>query len=725
MIQTLNRILNLKHDEWPRVARAWLLIFLTRFGFIVGWSVLIAGFLSHIGIEKLPFLFLLNAILIMLGTLVYRPIVHRIRKELLIALTALVAAAFLLSSIFFVYSNVSVFFTLLIFTEAVLVSQVGILLSLFNEELFTPLESQRTFPIIESAETLGGLIGGLTLSILAHSIPSYKFILMWTLSLILILPIVLKFNGKRDLKPHSSLKKRASLTERFYEIKKTPFLKTLLLIIALHWAMMNVIEFQYTKAVQQDVYSIQEETLVLNDNPYGVVLSSDGEVHQDGNHYFEQEITQKLGFLHMIFNSAALLLQLVLASRILSRLGIVSTLLLHPAITLLNLVDMTFKFSFFTTALTRGSYELTGLLFKNAYDASYYSIPHEDRSDIKEIMQGIVKPLGAIFGTGIILGLSLALDGTALTLSLNVFLIAMVLFMMTHMRHMKGHFTQLTERNISRKKDLSTRLNSIEMLALEGHSKFTEALHKILLRDEESLELKLATLKTLGERRDPSSVPSLVAALSANEIQIRRTAAQALTHYDNKVLPPFSKDQFLLSLEERLMSERDKPTQESLVKTYININESRFVHFIKAKIKTERGLKRAQAISCLRSFEDPELITLLEKHLEDRSSYVRSACIEVLWSFEAQRNRLEHYLKQMLESEKIPSLKASIETCGNLKLEWAGSKIESFTQHEHREIKETALRALAKIHWQEEMSPLPSHYAHQAKMKFNLTPLKA
>ena len=139
IIKKVNKILNLSEREWPRVAVAFSMTFLTRFGFIIGWSAMLATFLTKVGIEQLPILFLANAMLVMLGTIVFRRFLHKINRELLIVFIILGAVAFMLSSIFFVETNHVLFFSLLLISSAVLLGQLMILLSLFYEDLFTPL----------------------------------------------------------------------------------------------------------------------------------------------------------------------------------------------------------------------------------------------------------------------------------------------------------------------------------------------------------------------------------------------------------------------------------------------------------------------------------------------------------------------------------------------------------------------------------------------------------
>ncbi|MEK7524452.1 MAG: hypothetical protein AAB588_05495, partial [Patescibacteria group bacterium] len=257
LFNRINQVLNLSPREWPRVLVAWSMIFLSRAGYIIGGSILLALFLSRIGIELLPLLFLGNALLMMVGTAIYRNLIHRVRQELLIASTVLFASALLVASIWFLQENSLLFYGLFLFAESVLLSQLNILISLFNEELFSPLESQRTFPIIESAETFGGITGGLLLSVFADSLPSYKFILIWVILLLCILPIVLRYNARTmeipKLKEEDINEKESS---HFSALRKFPFLREMMVVVMFFWAIMNVLEFQYTKAIQENVFEV-------------------------------------------------------------------------------------------------------------------------------------------------------------------------------------------------------------------------------------------------------------------------------------------------------------------------------------------------------------------------------------------------------------------------------------------------------------------------------------
>lgn len=722
--EKINRLLNVSNQEWPRICIAWTLTFLARIGFIIGGSVLLAVFLSRVGIELLPGLFLLNALFMMGGAFVFRKLIHEFRRELLITTIVLVSSVALLLSIYLLGQNTLLFLVFFLLAESVCLSQLNILVSLFNEELFSPLESQRTFPIIESAETIGGIMGGLCLSLFAAEVPTYKFILLWILLLLAILPIVLLFNAKTMQVPRleeGEEKHHKKFKESFSEIKKIPFLKALMLVVVLHWGIINVLEFQYTKAIQQDVFSEQEETIVIHENTEVQLASEEEKTAQEE---YQHLIAQKLGTLHVIFYSAALVMQLIFASRIMTFLGVTSSMLLHPLVTLLNLIFMTLRFNFFSAAMTRGSYELTGILFKNSYDSSYYSIPHAIRTDMKEWMQGVMKPLGAMLGTILMIVIAFILKGPAQTLALNFILIAMSFCMAITLWGMGKKYTQMSEQNLSHKLDLPTRLNAIEILAQKGHDKTTLALQKILKRESEPEVLKESILHTLGLQEDLESISSVLEMLSHKNEHLRLAAAQALSQFHElkKALmeQSFTRYRVIESLKDRLQKEQNEAIREELVYVFYNLAPETLTEFLIETIKVENKQK-AVFIRMLRLFHDSNLRFYLEEHLNSRDPEVKAAAVVALWQFKPLRNELRHHLNQMLNSPKELVLCEGIEVCGIVKELSFKKELKSYLTHHSEKVKQTALLALAQMAEPSTIPTLVEALSNPAHEWFNRT----
>lgn len=696
MLERLNQVMNVSSREWPRILVAWSMMFLARFGFVVGWTLMLSIFLTRIGVSALPFLFLVNALLVITGSLIYRNLMKAVKREVLISFTVILAAAFLMSSLFFINSNTFLFFAFLLTAVSVLLAQLNILLSLFNEELFSPLESQRTFPIIESAETLGGILGGLTLTLFAETLPSFKFIIIWILTILLILPIVLKFNQNTMEIPRTKLEhiteNKRSLGTSVGKILRTPFLKGLLVVVLLQWALLNLVEFQYTTALEQTLSFAGGATVEMQE------------------HLF----MEKLGTLQLVFSAGALFIQLVLASRILVSLGITSTLLVHPVVTLFNILGLFFRFSFFSSAVTRGSFELTQLIFKNAYDSSYYAIPHEERSEIKEIMQGLIKPLGALIGTAFILVVVLVPE-THKILVQNLILLFATLCMMGFTLNLGKRYTAMTEQNLSRKFDLGTRVNAVEILGQNGHDRLSPALEKILNRENEPPLLKEKILESLGLRENLESIDLILKNMSHTHPEIRKAAVHSLSHFTDlkkaKMSHSFTRHLVLSTLQKNIENEKIDAIREQMVQCYFNFSPHDVIPFLIDAIQ-KKSIYEASFIRMLKLFHDPHLKSFLTPHLKSKSAEIRSAAINALWQFKNIRNELKHYLNQMLESSKKEILLLGIQTSGEVQYMQSKAKISEWLHHEDPEIRHAATLSLALME-EDHVIPLMVHFLIQ------------
>lgn len=676
LFNALSRVLNIQQSEWSRVLVGWSMTFLTRIGFIIGSTILLATFLSKSGVALLPYFFLGNAILVMLGTFLYRPLLHRVRRELLITYTVLYSAAFLIASVAFLPQGNSVFFVFYMIGQAVFVTQLSILISLFNEELFSPLESQRTFPVIESAETLGGIAGGFLLSTFSHSIPAYKFMVLWVILLLLIIPIVLFFNARTLEVPklegeHKHGPKK--LKESLQAIRKVPFLKALLVVVLLHWAIMNIVEFQYTSALQNAV------------------------AHTE---HYEEDLTTRLGTLHMVFYSVALFIQLIAASRVLTSLGVISSMILHPIGVILNVLAMTYHYSFVSAALVKGGFEFTNIFYKNGYDSSYYAIPHSLRDDTKEVMQGLMKPFGAMVGTGAMLLTTFFFADATLVLALNGVIILAALLMLLLLQRMSGLYTEMCEHNLSHKLDLSTRLNAVEILGQKGHSHSVPSLERMLKRNQEPIILKEKIVQTLGLREEVTSIEALLTLLDHRSDRLRFTVMEALNRFELLKKSPlrhsFTRTRVLHTLEAHLLSERDELVREAIVDCLFEMDPQRFTETVLHGLDQE-GPHKAKLIRMLKLFSDPNLKHYLAPALESKDPEIRAAAVVALWKDSSMRSSLVHLLEQLLHSPKPKHVLAGVVAAGEVQYKPALETLRTLAKDKDVSLQKAALLSLAQL----------------------------
>ena len=150
-----SHVFNISKHEIFRVVIAWILKFLLHTATVLGFTITLALFVGEMGIEKLPLLFVFQALFAIAGTFLLSNYLKKFSKAKALNIGAFTFSILAILAFFIHTSSQILFFTLLILIYSVIITQMNIALSLFTEELFSPLESERTFPIIESAEPIG------------------------------------------------------------------------------------------------------------------------------------------------------------------------------------------------------------------------------------------------------------------------------------------------------------------------------------------------------------------------------------------------------------------------------------------------------------------------------------------------------------------------------------------------------------------------------------------
>lgn len=667
----LSKLLNVSRAELPRVSVCWVMNFFLRVGFVIGWTLLTAMFVTRFGIAKLPYLFITNAVFVILGTVLYSEIIHRFRKDVLIILSALFGSFTLLGSLFFPENFV--FFALLIVVQSVFLSQLHILIWLFAEKLFSPLESQRAFPLIESAETLGMLAGGALIAALASSIPGYKFIYIWILTLVLIIPALFLFRSYVRKIPFLNIKRKRPLTLQSVsqlqrmtsgarELKKNSLVKTLFVIVLCQWIFVSLLEFQYTKAVNQSVTHAGESTIVLDERQFTVslLLASHAMKRETpeprrGKELFssEQELTQNLGALHILFAVSALLIQLLFASRLIGNLGIAGSLLLHPVVLILGLFGMTFRFNFFSAVIARNNFEISNTVFKNAYHSSFYVLSRSLRQMTKEFLDGLVRPIGTILGMGFLLGFGLLYAEAKFTLSINEFMLFILLIMIWAIVRFRRAYTQLSKRHLLGKGETSEKLQAIEILSQPGHHDPTSSLVKTLADSHESVRVKTAVLEALERLSDPVSISAIVHAFSDKSHEVRRAAVAALRPFaeylDDHVMLQHTVIDALRKLFRR---EPHHEVQAEIIEILSMFNHAGVVDFLLDILKHSAPSLQALCLKFFRRVEDQHLNEYILPYLDSRNPEVRAGAIIALWDFPLHHAVVRDLLDSMLADRR-------------------------------------------------------------------------
>ena len=94
---------------------------------------------------------------------------ERFRIEILLTIATFAAATFIFLAAYF-HASLPLFYFFAVRGYSVFLPQISIFLSNYLEDFFTPWEGSRLFPLIESAETIGAIVGGVALATLGSGI---------------------------------------------------------------------------------------------------------------------------------------------------------------------------------------------------------------------------------------------------------------------------------------------------------------------------------------------------------------------------------------------------------------------------------------------------------------------------------------------------------------------------------------------------------------------------
>ena len=199
---SVGTLVNIGPHEWVRVLFGWGLRFFWQVSYMMSWTILTVLTVDYFGVERLPYFYIANALLIMLGTMLFSGMIHRFVRNKFMAILAVIAALIFFAALWFQDGNVFLFLGLVLVSFSILLSQLQILISLFIEDLFSPSESERAFPVIGSAETIGGIVAGLVLASLVSFMEPETMLLVAGGFTLLMVPVLIFFGFYRRLIPH-------------------------------------------------------------------------------------------------------------------------------------------------------------------------------------------------------------------------------------------------------------------------------------------------------------------------------------------------------------------------------------------------------------------------------------------------------------------------------------------------------------------------------------------
>tara|TARA_Y100001970_G_scaffold99266_2_gene124857 strand:+ start:4213 stop:6408 length:2196 start_codon:yes stop_codon:yes gene_type:complete len=365
LLDRILRLINVYETEFMDLMFSVCISFVVKFLTVIGWSFLIIYFVELYSFEFLINLFLTHGVAMILGYFLFKNIFSKYKLNVVFSI--LVTIFSLISLVLpFIRSNQILFITCVFLAFSLILNQIKIAKNLFVEDLFSPIQSTRIFPVVEASETLAVILAGLFISLFAYNFTFESIFFICAFMSAFLLPIIVMHENstlKQDfnhLFEFNESSKDSDSEAKLSVIKYVVFFQVLFFVF---------LEFQYLYLLDLNYHS---------------------------------SFAIELGFYHVVFGGIAIFFQLFLTSHILKFLGVVKSMLVSPiTLAFLSFLGL-FHFNFLSTLILKTNQELSNILHYNAYHSSYYAFDHNSRVRFMELNEAYYRPLALIVGSAFI-----------------------------------------------------------------------------------------------------------------------------------------------------------------------------------------------------------------------------------------------------------------------------------------------------------------------------------
>lgn len=640
----LYRLIRLYPHEVGRTSVIWIIRFLYRFVFVLSWTLIVAQVSSAFhGGMSLPFLFLFHALLVFAGSVTSYFLFQRYELEH-VFLASLIVGVSLLFGVQFLPISDLMKIGVLLFVESAILVQLSINIETFTERLFTPLESARTFPVVESSDTVATFLAGLFLILNYQSLTATRVIWIACGVLALLVPLFLQYHSfirslpglclyRKQLLGHGA-KEEKDLT--FVKAKRQPFIKLLAIIVLSQWFFAVVLEFLFTYSVSMQVLHQAE-----------LVPAAVGAV--------DNVLIHEFGVLQIFFASATLISNLLLAGRFMSSFGIIGSMILHPIVALFSLAGMIVNFGFFTTVLSRVNAEVTGVVFRNSYQSSYYVFGETKSQFVRVILDGIVRPIGSLVGTlFLIASFSLISVQYFVPFVLAGTCIVLVIFLITTISLQRVYTDQVVLQIKHPDTPAELKISLLDVLAQKGHKHIYPFLQSLYTAKGQSPIVRMKLIEIFSKERD--FIQDIITGLSDEEYPVRLASLDALIGMSKRGFfddQPLSKQMIIEALKRQYLSDTQEDFRYKALLFLTTFKDMEVMDFLIELLGSQSPETLGEVIQACDAFGDPSFFPYIEELMSSSDARVWSSAVIALYKHERYEEEVLNFLtKRMRDSSE-------------------------------------------------------------------------
>ena len=499
----LQNIFDIRESEGQRTFLMFFYIFFVIASLLIVKPVRNSLFLTHFGVDKLPYAFILVAVSAAIVTWAYSRLAQKAKLDILILNTMLFCIAIFLSFWILLYLQYGkgwfyyAFYVWVALFGVISTSQFWLLANY----VFNAREAKRLFGLIGAGAISGGIFGGYLTNFLAPKFGTRNlifFCIAFLLVCLLLLSRVWKISGRQNyderIRQQKRVKKAYSGTDVFELFKRSKHLAYLAGIVGLGVIVANLVDFQFN--------AIASQTITDKD-----------------------QLTAFFGFWLSNLSIASLLLQLFLTSRILKYLGVSASLFFLPAGILIGAVCILAFPALWSAVLIKvsdGGFKQS--INKAGLELLYLPLPHSVNNQGKTIIDVFVDSLATGIG-GLLLVLFIARLGLSARYisAIIVVLIAVWIYIinLVNSEYINSFRLALEKRSI----DLENQTKNI------SETSILSTLVNILKGENERQILYV--LRLIENENNEAFIPYFPELLHSGSPEIKKQVISLLLNYEN------------------------------------------------------------------------------------------------------------------------------------------------------------------------------------------------
>ncbi|MDR3376392.1 MAG: MFS transporter [Ancalomicrobiaceae bacterium] len=648
------RFLDVRKDEYGKVALTWLMSALLAMGYAIGWAAVHSMLVKRLGVEFLPYAYIGISLLGMFGSSVYLMFADSVRRDrLLIAFAAVTATALALSRFLVQERHVGeaelstplvLFFAIVLLTQGVGNSTLGTQVWTIIGDVFRPSQGRRLYPIIGTSGTIGGILGGLSINALLQTMGTANLVLVWAASIALLIPTTLilqrRFGGELKGGRRAEAGTKESRMENLRVGARFFFSSSLMQVISgiavMFWVVGSLQDFQYTRIMSATFPS-------------------------------EEALATYYGYYAIAFNISALVIQFGLARHVLSRIGIGGGLTVLPMAIMGMFAVLLVDFTFLPGLVMRYVWDIIGMTVQgNTFHLAFNGVPSTIRGRVRGFLEGMVNPLGGILGGLVILGLRQGFGshvGGAFDVITLAGLAAAFLWVLISLNVKRSYMAAVVDNLGS--SDRRTFLDAIECLEEHGNPQATARLMALLSSDDRAA--RATAMATLGRLSHLPALRPISRLLLHPDELVRLDAVRAIRSFRNTGKHPFLNHYLAERLHEVFSTDAAPAVRAEAARFLIeHRTPEEMPRFVADLLRNPDPLIRGRVVETLMALDLGYADFALERVYDDPDPGVRAALIAGLWTIPERHDDACGILVRLLAgadpAERLAGLRCIVST---------------------------------------------------------------